>query len=274
MNVHALYVLTIRRRPVTGANSTIANSDIYDVGCNAVKMDGGNIPSLTAANLLVHNNTLHRFARVTRTRSVGVMWSGCGSVISSNEIFDGPYIGILMNGHGVLTTFEDNHLHDLAQGVADSAGFYAGRTWCDRGNIVRRNRFSRFLATEKLAQSTSVNGIYLDDMESGWVVEDNHFETIHMVSLPLASPSPALPVLRLPSLIGAGGVAPPVHVHRRREAEHSRAEHLRQLHCTCTRRRPRVDMDGLWQEPDLPRCIHAAAPGRSLQAATVVDCIP
>ena len=47
MNVHALYVLTIWRRPVTGANSTIANSDIYDVGCNAVKMDGGNIPSLT-----------------------------------------------------------------------------------------------------------------------------------------------------------------------------------------------------------------------------------
>jgi hypothetical protein len=27
---------------------------------------------------------------------------------------------------------------------------------CDRGNIVRRNRFSHFLATEKLAQSTSV----------------------------------------------------------------------------------------------------------------------
>ena len=103
-----------------------------------------------------------------------------------------------MNGHGVLTTFEDNYLHDLAQGVADSAGFYAGRTWCDRGNIVRRNRFSRFLATEKLAQSTSVNGIYLDDMESGWVVEDNHFETIHMVSLPPASPSPARAASPLP----------------------------------------------------------------------------
>ena len=26
------------------------------------------------------------------------------------------------------------------------------------------------------------SGIYLDDMESGWVVEDNVFETIHMVS--------------------------------------------------------------------------------------------
>lgn len=106
------------------------------------------------------------------------MWSGCGSVVSANEIYDSPYIGIGMNGHGVLHVFEDNDLHHLGQGVADSAGFYAGRTWSDRGNIVRRNRFRHFRATEKLAQSTSVNGIYLDDMESGWLVEDNHFEQI------------------------------------------------------------------------------------------------
>ena len=37
----------------------------------------------------------------------------------------------------------------------------AGRTWCDRGNVVRGNTFRRFLTTEKLAQTTSVNGIYL-----------------------------------------------------------------------------------------------------------------
>ena len=36
-----------------------------------------------------------------------------------------------------------------------------GRTWCDRGNVVRGNTFRRFLTTEKLAQTTSVNGIYL-----------------------------------------------------------------------------------------------------------------
>jgi parallel beta-helix repeat protein len=31
-----------------------------------------------------------------------------------------------------------------------------------------------------MAQSTSLNGIYLDDMESGWTIEDNQFESIHM----------------------------------------------------------------------------------------------
>ena len=29
---------------------------------------------------------------------------------------------------GVLYNFTDNHLHDLAQGVADSAGFYSGKS--------------------------------------------------------------------------------------------------------------------------------------------------
>ena len=213
---------------LNATGTTVSGCHVFDTGCNALKMDGGDIPSLTAGNLLVHNNSLHRFARVTRTRSVGIMWSGCGSVVSSNEIYDGPYIGILMNGHGVLHVFEDNDLHDLAQGVADSAGFYAGRTWSDRGNTVRRNRFRRFLTTEKLAQGTSINGIYLDvsrfrpctpfvpaseratgdavrclpsshalrgsnmlalillsnfmwqDMESGWLIEDNHFEEIRI----------------------------------------------------------------------------------------------
>ena len=42
-------------------------------------------------------------------------------------------IGILMDMFGsafggVLYNFTDNHLHDLAQGVADSAGFYSGKS--------------------------------------------------------------------------------------------------------------------------------------------------
>ena len=65
-------------------------SHIYDVGCNAIQMSGGDVPSLTPGHMRVHNNSLHRFARVTRTRSVGVSWSGCGGTVSANEIFDGP----------------------------------------------------------------------------------------------------------------------------------------------------------------------------------------
>ena len=111
----------------------------------------------THGNLTVHNNTLHRFARVSRTVRVGVSWTGCGNTVSHNEVFDAPQIGII--GHGVNMIFEDNDLHDLAKGTADTGGFYAGRSWADRGNVVRRNKFRRFYQVEKMAQSTSVNGM-------------------------------------------------------------------------------------------------------------------
>jgi hypothetical protein len=86
--------------------------------------------------------------------------------VSGNEIFNAPHSGIMIapasDGRGTNCTFEDNDLHDLCQGTADAGGFYAGRTWANRGNIVRRNKFRRFYQTEKMAQATSVNGIYLD----------------------------------------------------------------------------------------------------------------
>jgi hypothetical protein len=64
-----------------GRNSTLSGCEIFDVGCNAVVMAGGDIPSLTPGNLLVHNNSLHRFARVSRT-VVSFFSRSCSSVLS------------------------------------------------------------------------------------------------------------------------------------------------------------------------------------------------
>eukprot|EP01048_Picozoa_sp_COSAG05_P019166 COSAG05_NODE_2943_length_2479_cov_1.322269_2_plen_77_part_00 len=52
-------------------NATLSGCDIYDVGCNAAIVSGGEIQSLSAGNIIVQNNTLHRFARVSRTERVG-----------------------------------------------------------------------------------------------------------------------------------------------------------------------------------------------------------
>ena len=63
------------------------------------------------------------------------------------------------DGRGVDTLFEGNHLHDLCKGTADAGGFYAGASWANRGNRIINNRFERFYQTEKMAQSTSINGV-------------------------------------------------------------------------------------------------------------------
>eukprot|EP01048_Picozoa_sp_COSAG05_P019167 COSAG05_NODE_2943_length_2479_cov_1.322269_3_plen_82_part_00 len=61
---------------------------------------------------------------------IGVTWGGCGNIFRSNQVYNAPQIGMI--GHGVNNIFEDNYLHDLAQGSADTGGFYAGRSWTDR----------------------------------------------------------------------------------------------------------------------------------------------
>jgi len=64
---------------LTGSDSSIKDSDVYDVGCDGVAVSGGDPVKLTPSNLFIHNNTIHRFARVSRTIRVGVAWSGCGT---------------------------------------------------------------------------------------------------------------------------------------------------------------------------------------------------
>ena len=60
--------------------------------------------------------------------------------------------------------FEFNFLSDLCYEVTDSGAFYTGRSWIDRGNIIRHSIFTNIVTTEKVyLGSASVQAIYLDD---------------------------------------------------------------------------------------------------------------
>jgi|EP01047_Picozoa_sp_COSAG01_P005442 hypothetical protein len=154
---------------------------------------GGDPIKLVSANLNISNNTIHAFARVSRTIRPGVAWGGCGITVCGNEIYDAPHSGIMIapssDGRSTNCIFEDNHLHDLCKGTADAGGLYAGRTWANRGNVVRRNTFRRFFQTEKMSQATSVNGICESTLRS-------------FASLLLPFPTPVL-TLSIHSLLGA-----------------------------------------------------------------------
>jgi len=56
----------------------------------------------------------------------------------------------------------------------DAGAFYVGRSWAQRGNVVRFNVFHTVRPTERLAQrSCSQNALYLDDQMSGYDVYGN-----------------------------------------------------------------------------------------------------
>ena len=64
--------------------------------------------------------------------------------------------------------FENNTLDTLCYESSDSGAFYSGRSWIDRGNIIRGNTFKNILNTEKTHLGyPSVQAIYLDDQVCG-----------------------------------------------------------------------------------------------------------
>ena len=65
-----------------------------------------------------------------------------------------------------LDRAEHNVLRHICYETVDTGAFYVGRSWSQRGNIVRFNTFDTVRATERLAQkSCSQNAFYLDDRE-------------------------------------------------------------------------------------------------------------
>ena len=64
---------------------------------------------------------------------------GVGSRVSHNYIHDAPHAGILLSGNNHV--IELNELTRLCLETGDVGGFYMGRNWEERGNVVRYNYF-------------------------------------------------------------------------------------------------------------------------------------
>lgn len=77
-----------------------------------------------------------------------------------------PASGWHLKFSGALDRAEHNVLRHICYETVDTGAFYVGRSWSQRGNIVRFNTFDTVRATERLAQkSCSQNAFYLDDRE-------------------------------------------------------------------------------------------------------------
>lgn len=159
-------------------NSVVSNSEVYGTGDGCVGVSAGNRFTLSPGNNLVFNNTLHDYARLDRTYQPGVGWYGVGNVISGNDIYNAPHVGIL--GTGNDHTFEYNTVHSVCQEVSDSGAFYTGRSWANQGNVVRYNTFRDIRKTTITTSGGTVQGIYLDDQMSGYAVYGNLVENCEL----------------------------------------------------------------------------------------------
>ena len=83
---------------------------------------------------------------------------------------------------GCDNLFEQNTMEHVCFETADASGFYVGRSWVQRGNVVRHNVFRHIRATTRLgsiaagAPCCQQVAFYLDDEISGFDFYGNTIE--------------------------------------------------------------------------------------------------
>ena len=144
-----------------GSGLVLRDSTVFGTGCAASSVTGGDLATLAPSGNLVLNNTMHHYARIQRTYNPGLGWFGSvGALFANNTFRNAPHNGML--GGGALNTFEGNTFDTLLFEATDSGAFYVGRSWTQRGNVVRNNTFRNIRATERTTLGyPSVQAIYL-----------------------------------------------------------------------------------------------------------------
>jgi len=170
-----------------GRNVTVRNCRMFQIGGAGLTVNGGDRKSLTKCNHRVCRNDIGFCGRLSRIDGPCCRFGGCGVTIDHNYFHDTPYIAMSYGGNEHLIEFNDIECAMLE--AADGAGMYTGRDWGSRGNVVRWNYLHHFGADgvalrreqgrpsecESLKNDVMVEGIYLDDCDSGETIYGNLF---------------------------------------------------------------------------------------------------
>ena len=152
-----------------GQKNGVTSCDIHDVAGGGIVLSGGNRKTLMPGGNFAVNNHVYNIGQWLRTYQAAIKIDGVGNYIAHNLIHNGPGAGILLTGNEHI--IEYNELHDLALETGDVGGFYMGRDWTERGNIIRYNYFHDLTGPG----AHDVNAVYLDDWASGTTVYGNIF---------------------------------------------------------------------------------------------------
>jgi parallel beta-helix repeat protein len=158
--------------------ATLAGNSFARTGADAITGQGSDVGY--ASGMTVQNNVIRDSGVLMQgeavlslpRRTYGAIFSGPGSVVSGNSIVNAGYIGIQVLAGSVV---EDNLVYGACSVIDDCGGIYTGGA--ENNSQIRRNTVvhSRGAVSGKPAgqRDTQAQGIYLDDLTTGVVVEDN-----------------------------------------------------------------------------------------------------
>lgn len=154
-----------------GTRIRVTRSRFEGTGGTALQVGGGDRPSLTPSGIVVEDNLISGAGRL-RPTDRSVVLRGVAVRFAHNEVADGDMDGLLIygNDHRIL----DNNLHHLDRASQDVGAIYMLRNWTERGTVIARN-WIHDIGGLPIPETYLVNGLYLDDGESGVGVQDNVF---------------------------------------------------------------------------------------------------
>lgn len=151
----------------------VSGCHIYNTGSSCVNLSGGDLQNLTPSGNVMENCWLHDFARTIKTYEGGIKVGGVGAEVRNNLMYNGPHIAMKISGNDHL--IENNEIHSVMKEAADMGAIYTGRNIVERGNVIRGNIIHDLKSDSK---QTGKYGIYLDDMQCGYTIENNIFYNI------------------------------------------------------------------------------------------------
>ena len=170
-----------------GSDCAVRNCRISQVGSCGLSVVGGDRKSLAKCNHVVRGNDIGFCGRLARISGPCLTFGGCGILVEHNYLHDTPYLTMSYGGNEHLIQYNEVECSMLEAG--DGGGLYTGRDWGSRGNVVRWNYLHHFgkdgvelreaqgrpSGCEALKQNVMVEGIYLDDCDSGETIYGNIF---------------------------------------------------------------------------------------------------
>lgn len=170
-----------------GADNVVENCRISQIGSTGLDIGGGDRRTLTKCNHVVRDNDIGHCGRLARITGPCLRVGGCGVRVERNYLHDTPYLTVGYSGNEHL--FQYNEIACSMLEAGDGGGMYTGRDWGSRGTVVRWNYLHHFgkdgvalreaqgrpSGCEALKKDVMVEGIYLDDCDSGETIYGNIF---------------------------------------------------------------------------------------------------
>lgn len=152
-----------------GRRHEVLSSDFHKLGHGGILAGGGDRKTLTPAGHVIDNNHVHHYALAKKLYTPGIglgfrdqPCAAVGCLVTHNLVDHAPHAAILYGGNDHLLEF--NEIHDFLIESDDLGGFYSTYDWTSYGSTVRYNF---------IHDTPHALGIYLDDGDSGDVIEGN-----------------------------------------------------------------------------------------------------